>query len=245
MRTKSKRSAAFTLILCISLLYGHFIQGQEITSASSEKGGVGYSMFGRSILDLGDLNSTLENNGYPAMSENFFSVGGGGHGIINNRWIIGGEGHTLLGEEATHENYKQSITGGYGFFDLGYILFSIKDLRVYPLLGLGGGGMNLKIREDITSISMDNILDNPGRGAELTTAGFLFNLGGGIDYLFTFGKDEITRGGMFLGIRAGYTISAFKGKWMMDGIEITGAPETGIKGPYIRIMIGGGAITKE
>ncbi len=245
MKTKFKRSAAFTLILCISLLCGTFVQGQEIASASSEKGGVGYSMFGRSILDLGDLNSKLENSGYPAMSENFFSVGGGGHAIIHNRWIIGGEGHTLLGEEATHENYMQSITGGYGFFDLGYILFSIKDLRVYPLLGLGGGGMNLKIREDITSISMDNILDNPGRGAELTTAGFLFNLGGGIDYLFTFGKDDITRGGMFLGVRAGYTISAFKGKWMMDGIEISGAPEIGMKGPYIRFLIGGGAITKE
>jgi len=245
MKTKLKRSAAFLLMLVVSFMYANFTLGQEFTSTSSEKGGVGYSMFGRCIIDLGDLNSKLENNGYPAMSENFFSVGGGGHAIINNKWIIGGEGHTLLGEEASHENYKQSITGGYGFFDLGYILFSIKDLRVYPLLGLGGGGLNLKIKEDIASLSLDNILNNPGRGAELTNGGFLMNLGGGIDYLFTFGKDEKSRGGMFLGIRAGYTISTFKGKWTMDGVEISGAPETGLKGPYIRFMIGGGAFDKE
>jgi hypothetical protein len=245
MKTRFKRTAVFTLVVFVSILYTDFTQGQDIVSASGEKGGVGYSMFGRSIVDLGDLNSKLESSGYPSMSENFFSVGGGGHSIINNKWIVGGEGHTLLGEEATHEAYKQSLTGGYGFFDLGYILFSLKDLRLYPLLGLGGGGMNLRIKEDIASVSLDNILEDPLRGVEITTGGFLMNLGGGIDYLFTFGKDEKARGGMFLGIRAGYTISTFKGKWTMDGVEISNAPETGLKGPYIRFMIGGGAIAWE
>ena len=45
---------------------------------------------------------------------------------------------------------------------------------------------------------------------------------------------------MVLGLRAGYTVSPIKGDWTIDEIEVTGAPQTGITGPYIRFMIGGG-----
>ena len=56
--------------------------------------------------------------------------------------------------------------------------------------------------------------------------------------------DEKGKGGMVLGVRAGYTFSPFKGDWNMDDLEISGAPETGITGPYIRLMIGGGGFGK-
>jgi hypothetical protein len=245
MYGKVKIFATLTVVVAVSILFANISQGQEITPATKEGGGMGYSMLGRSTIDIKDLNTKLESKGYSKISDNFFSVGGGGHGIINNRLIIGGEGHGLLGEEVTSGNYKNSLNIGYGFFDLGYIVYSIKDLRVYPLLGLGGGGMNLKIAEKLTSLSFDNVLDNPKRNVELSTSGFLLNLALGIDYLLKFGEDEKGRAGMILGLRAGYTLSPFKGGWEMDEIEISGAPEIGITGPYIRLMIGGGEIGKK
>lgn len=242
MYRKIKRVATLIVVVVVSILFTNISQAQEIAPAAKESGGMGYSMFGRSIIDIKDLNAKLESKGYSKISDNFFSVGGGGHSIINNRFIIGGEGHSLLGEKVTSGNYTNSIYIIYGFFNLGYIVYSIKDFRVYPLLGLGVGGMNLKITEKLTSLSIDDVLDVPTRGVEISTGGFLLDLALGIDYLLKFGGDEKERGGMILGLRAGYTLSPFKGGWQMDEIEISGAPEIGIKGPYIRLMIGGGAI---
>jgi hypothetical protein len=244
MYRKVKMIATLTILMIVSILFTNISQAQEIAPIAKESGAVGYSMFGRSIIDIKDLNAKLESKGYSEIPDNFFSVGGGGHGIINNRFIIGGEGHSLLGGKATSGNYTSSIYVIYGFFDLGYVVYSINDFRVYPLLGIGGGVMNLKITERLTSLSIDDVLDNPLRGVEISTGGLLLDLALGMDYLLKFGGDEKGRGGMILGLRAGYTISPFKGSWKMDEIEISGAPEIGITGPYIRLMLGGGAIGK-
>ncbi len=124
------------------------------------KGGKGYFMLGGNIIDIQNLNSRLETKGYPKFSDKFISLGGGGHSIIG-KVIIGGEGHGLIKKEASNENYKSSLGVGYGFFDLGYIVFSTENLSLYPLLGLGGGGMSLKIMEKETHPSFDDVLNNP------------------------------------------------------------------------------------
>ncbi|MDW7681339.1 MAG: hypothetical protein SCK70_12295 [bacterium] len=48
-----------------------------------------------------------------------------------------------------------------------------------------------------------------------------------------------------MGVRTGYTVSAFKGDWELNGIEISDAPEIGITGPYIRPLIGGDGFNKK
>lgn len=245
MCEKVKIVAILIVVTLVSIFFADNSRGQEKAPTAEEEAGMGYSMLGMSIIDIKDLNARLESKGYSEISDNFFSVGGGGHGIINNRLIIGGEGHALLGEEVTSGNYKNSITIGYGFFNLGYVVYSIKDLRVYPLLGLGGGGMNFKIAEKVTSLSFDDVLDNPKRSVELSTGGFLLNLAFGLDYLLKLAEDEKGKAGLILGLRAGYTFSPFKGGWQMDEIEISDAPEIGITGPYIRLMIGGGGVGKK
>jgi len=102
-----------------------------------------------------------------------------------------------------------------------------------------------RIYEDIESLSFDEILQIPARSSVMSKGGLVLNLALGAEYLLKFVEDESGRGGMLLGVRAGYTVSPFKGKLGMDEIEISGAPKMGITGPYIRIMIGGGAIGKE
>jgi hypothetical protein len=224
---------AVALVFCI--FFSTVAKGQE-------KGGMGYSMFGNATINIDDLNAELASKGYAKLSDSFFSVGGGGHGIVNSKWIIGGEGHTLLGDASTSDGYKSSINITYAFFDVGYIAYAIKDLRFYPLLGIGAAGMNFNIVQDLESLSLGELLDNPNRGMSMSTGGFLLNLSLGIDYLLVFGQDETGRGGIHLGVRAGYTLSPFKSSWMMDDLEIAGAPETGITGPYVRVMFGGGGI---
>ena len=245
MHRRTNFFITFALAVVIVILFSNISQAQEMTPAAKESAGMGYSMFGRGTIGIEDLNAQLESAGYSRMSDNFFSAGGGGHAIVNSRFVIGGEGHALLGESVTSGNYQSSVNMSYLFFDLGYVVFSNRDLRVYPLLGLGGGSMNFRIIEEATSLSMDEILANPDRGVQISTGGFLLNLAIGVDYLLNFSGDKNDRAGMFFGIRAGYTISPAKGSWAMDEIEISGAPEIGMTGPYIRFMIGGGAIGKK
>jgi hypothetical protein len=244
MYGKTKKLIALTVATAVVFLFVNISQGQETKPQAKQDGGMGYSMFGRGTIDISDLNSKLESKGYSTMSDNFFSAGGGGHRIFSSGLIIGGEGHAVLGDEVTSGNNKHSVNVGYGFLNLGYIVYSVQELRFYPLLGLGVGGMTFTIKEDVTSLTLDDILDNPGRKAEISTGGFLINLAFGIDYLLKFAEDETGKGGMLLGLRAGYTISPVKGDWNMDDLEISGAPKIGITGPFIRLMIGGGGFGK-
>lgn len=244
MCRKIKLVMALIILLVVSIITS-VTHGQRIELNPEESGGMGYSMLGSGFLSISDLNARLESNGYSAISGGFFSVGGGGHGIFNNKWIIGGEGHTLMGGSDTDGNYSTSLIVNQGFFDVGYILYSTGDLRAYPIIGLGAGTMRFSLSEDLTSLTFDQLLNNPGRNSEISKSGLLLNFALGADYLFSFMKSESERGGLLLGLRAGYCISPFKGHWNMGDIEISGAPDLGFAGPYIRFMIGGGAFGVE
>jgi len=240
---KGKIALTMGAVVIFSVFLCAIAQAQETTVRDKEGGGRGYFMFGGNIIDIKRLNSKLESKGYSKLSDNFISFGGGGHGIIR-KVIIGGEGHGFTGRETTSGNYKTSIGAGYGFFNVGYLIYKTGAINIYPILGLGGGGIGVKIIEKGTP-SFDEVLDNPKRSAELSTGGFLLNLALGTDCLLKLGGDEKGGGGLVFGLRIGYTFAPIKGDWEMDGIDISGGPDIGITGPYIHLMIGGGGFGKE
>lgn len=229
-------------VIIACFLFSTTAQGQIFRQRTPESGGMGYSIFGGSTLDIDALNSRLERSGYSAISDNFFSTGGGGHWIFNNGVVIGGEVQTLLGDEAISGNYNHSVTAGYGIFNVGYNVYRMNQLRLYPLLGLGGGVLNFKISETPASLSFDEVLENPERSVQLSTGGFLLSFAVGMDYLLPLGKDETGIGGFVFGIRAGYTLYPFKSGWVLDDIDISGAPDMGITGPFMRLTFGGGGL---
>lgn len=209
----------------------------------SVDGGGGYFMFGQSILNIENFNAALRNNGYNTISDSFVSFGGGGKAVINNI-VIGGEGHGLVGKEEDIGNgYKASISGGYGFFNMGYVVFNIEDLHIYPLLGIGGGGISVKISE-ISLPSFSDILNNPKRGVELSTGGLILSLSLCTEYLLSLGDRGYSnkKGGILLGLRLGYTWSA-NYNWTLDGSNIPGAPNVGINGYFVRFSLGFGGFS--
>ncbi|OQX94850.1 hypothetical protein B6I21_08515 [candidate division KSB1 bacterium 4572_119] len=121
---------------------GYFIAGTNVLDF-----GRGYFIAGTNVLDLDALNSRLVSNGYKEFSNNFISIGGGGHGIINNI-IIGGQGGTIFGGDETvelgTETFKTSLIGGYGFFfdEL------LTDPKRSVELNMGGFLLNLALGMD-------------------------------------------------------------------------------------------------
>jgi len=205
--------------------------------------GRGYFITGWSTLDVTKLNDRLTSHGYPEFSNSFISIGGGGHVFIKNKLVIGGQGHTLIGSEKTSGSLKSTISAGYGVFDIGYIIYSRKDLNIYPLLGFGGGGLTLKIAED-SSPAFDDILANPKRSVELIYGGFVLNLSLGIDYFVKMGEDEEGVGGLVFGLQGGYMLAPITHDWKIDENDVNGGPEIGFGGPYVKVMIGGGGRSK-
>jgi hypothetical protein len=239
-----KTAFVFTAIVAV-LLFAAVSQGQEEAAAMKEEGGMGYSIFGNSVIDIENLNAKLASNGYTKLNESYFCVGGGGHSIINKRWIIGGEAYSLLGEDVTSANFKASTYMFQGFANLGYIVLAKKGFSVYPLIGLGGGSMTLTFSEKEATYSFDDVLIDPKRGTTLTAGGFLINLALGADYYLKMGENEKGHGGFLFGVRAGYILAPSKAGWGMFGNELSGAPEISMTGPFVRIIFGGGGFEKK
>ncbi|MFQ3675027.1 MAG: hypothetical protein SNJ64_00600 [Endomicrobiia bacterium] len=208
----------------------------------SLSGGSGFFSFGSSVINIDDFNTFLQNKGYSKMSDNFVSFGGGGQAVIDNV-IIGGEGHGLTGkEEDIGSGYKASINAGYGFFNIGYVVLDVGNFNIYPLLGIGGGGIDVKIAER-SQPSFSDILSNPKRGVEINTGGFLLSISLCTEYLFNLGTSySANKGGVLLGLRFGYTWSPSY-NWMLDGSSIPGSPNVGINGYFVRLTAGFGGFS--
>ncbi|MBI4531157.1 MAG: hypothetical protein HY709_06495 [Candidatus Latescibacteria bacterium] len=192
-----------------------------------------------SETDIKTLNVRLESQGHPTFSDNFFSLGGDSYKILN--WVVsGGEGHGSLRREAltTTGIYKVSLSGGYGFLNVEYLVYSMESLSVYPLLGFGGR-VRFKLVERLREFLPFEVLENP------KTGGFLVNAALGTDGLLKLREDEKGKGGFIVGLCVGYTFTPVKGDLAVEETNISDGPLVGITGPYVRVMLGGGRIGRK
>lgn len=211
----------------------------------------GFFQAGFQSPDLDGLNTALSAAGLPEFDDGFLTLGGGGF-FTAGRFLIGGEGHGLLtGEETTVDGqFRNRLAGGYGMFNLGYAAWSDGALDVYPILGVGGGGMQLDIIERSSPVFGD-VLADPGTSTRLSTGTVLLSASLGADWRFGAGParqrhddddddDDDGRGGWLLGVRAGWIWAPGDVIWELDGLnDVAGGPATAPTGFHIRVSIGG------
>lgn len=190
--------------------------------------GKGFFMAGWQQLDVEGLNDRVEENGFPPLAANVLSLGGGGWATFGNGFVLGGEGHGLIGAEETASDaiHRSQLTGGYGMLNLGYRAHAGERMDLTPIVGVGGGGMSMALRE---------------RGSPETTlgaGGFLFDVSVVADAQVT-GRANDGERGVALGVRAGFAYSPADWEWEEDDVVAPGWPGMGIRGFYVRLMIGG------
>ncbi|MGB9665158.1 MAG: hypothetical protein ACPL25_09625 [Ignavibacteria bacterium] len=127
-------------------------------------------------------------------------------------------------------------------FDLGYILYNNYGLKIFPLVGFGAGGIDLRINEK-ASLDFTDVLNNPQRGSSLSLSGIMFNFGLNGSYIFNFNEKK-DNGGILIGLSMGYTYFLKIGNWTLFESDISGGPDIGISGFYFRFNIGGGGSGK-
>lgn len=223
------------------LIFIFMVMPVLLLQAQSQKAGSrGYFMIGSHFLQISKLNDMLKKQGYSKFSSGFISLGGGGYRTVG-LLIIGGEGHGLLNVNGSSVNnkFKSSLSAGYGFFDLGYLIYSNPSLDIYPMLGIGGGAISLKIRPT-SPINFDEALVNPQKGVNLSTGGFLLNFAFGTEYFLKTENGKDYERGLIIGLRLGYVVTPIKGNWKFQGLDVADGPKIGFTGPYLRLEFGGG-----
>lgn len=207
----------------------------------SAVGGSGFFALGGNAVDLSPLNNRLQQAGYPTFPSELFAVGGGGYGVVSGRLLIGGEGYGLVAPSRGYQGRDVSLGGGYGLFTLGYRFRAADGLRVYPQVGIGGGGLSLDIGSTEEG-QFDDVLADPNRGATLEKGSMLVSLGAGLEYRF---RPSASDGGFLVGLRVGYLLSPYDTDWTLDEQRLSGGPDVALGGPFVRLIIGGGGGEKK
>lgn len=225
--------------LCLALSVGAAVAAEvpALTPAPApplEGGGMSYLSLGSTSLNLDKLNDSLKGAGYPALSTNL-SVGGAAYAFVG-RAVLGGEGNYISGKTVTNGTYNASITAASGLFRLGYVALESERLRLYPMVGIGGGGVKLTLQQRSVP-DFDQVIAAP-EGVTLTTASLLLDLAVGADCLFTLGKDRNGEGLVAVGLQAGYTWAPLTSSWKMGEATVPNGPEVGLTGPYVKVVFG-------
>jgi hypothetical protein len=188
--------------------------------------------------DVEDLNERLAAHGYPTFSENFLSFSGGYNWWTRSLvWSI--DGHGLFQPAETNAGYETSLTSAYGLISLGLPIKPAQNVFLYPMISVGGGGAQLHI-QNRSNVSFDDLLDDPGRTADVSNASFLFGPRIGAHVLIRLGDKKEAPRGITLGLRGGYLFSAFESEWLeLDHESINGGPKMNLGGPHIMFVIGG------
>ncbi|MCS7213199.1 MAG: hypothetical protein NZ927_03125 [Candidatus Calescibacterium sp.] len=230
-----KKALALSFILIFGLCIGNLY-------AFEKYGGNGYFLFSGHIVPFGDINSFLKRKGYPQLEALPLSIGGGGYAIIG-RIIIGGEGRGVItGGTGENQNYKTSFSLGYGYINIGYNIFSTKQINLYPTVGIGGGAISVSIEEKKripSSIDEAVKLENLPRKTELSRGSLVLNIAIGGDYLL--GKtDEKGAAGFITGFRIGYILPVVNSRWSIEGTDLNKGPDLNLSGFYFSVVLGGG-----
>lgn len=212
-------------------------QSDAQQKASNPSGGGGGFTIGYGSMDVAKLHEFVP----PGIkfSNQHLLIGGTGHGF-NGNLVIGGGGFGIIGDKITTDTINYSLGGGIGTFDFGYLVVNKEKLKVYPMIGIGGGGYGLQISSN-KNIAAKNIADNPGHEININRGGFILDLSANLNFIpmLEYNEKDNTYGGFMMGLKVGYIYSIPSSDWKFTGGDITGGPKFGMNMAYLKLIIGG------
>ena len=181
--------------------------------AFPESGGYGGLLIGGTYQKNDNINSSLSQVGIE-LDGILYGAGGGGIFITKN-FAMGGSGFGASRTYAT-QDLKIDYSYGSGMFEFGP-MFDLKVLNLGIILGFGGGGEDMKLRPNLSDISFDSLLLNPGRVSTITRGGM--EVGASLMLLYKL-KDFIA-----LSLKGG-VVYGFGWQWQLDdGATVYNQPE--------------------
>ncbi|MCX7785443.1 MAG: PDZ domain-containing protein [candidate division WOR-3 bacterium] len=200
----------------------------------SESYGAGYFGPGFVFFNYDNINTVFTNYHIESAQKSQFVFGGGGWGQIGRTrlggWGIGGS------QSVNSESIYVELSYGAGFFEVGYLLINAPTIKLSPLIGIGGGGLSLKIKSrGYNPLTFNNVLTAPGGVAKVSKGGLTLFSGLAID---------IPIGFVGLTLKGGYLLTPTQSAWIVEDFNEIQGPQFNLKGPFITVSIMFGGINK-
>jgi hypothetical protein len=208
-------------------------RGMSPRGKKTRNGGFGYFSMGFTSMNIDALNQRMGSYGYPSLNAAGFTTGGGGFAVIKNV-LIGGEGWAMDGGNVKGNGFTSTFSSAGGIFMMGYV-FGSKKFTLYPLLGFGGGGMQVKMRPDLAALPFDSVLSNPGRGVDISGGSPVITFGLGSEF-----RTGSKVPGYFFGFQAGMIQGLGNMVWNTNETRLNDGPVMQQQGWFVRLKIGAG-----
>ncbi|MGE3728719.1 MAG: hypothetical protein AB7I41_24425 [Candidatus Sericytochromatia bacterium] len=220
----------------------------SLTPAASAEPNLNWEVFqgakawydpGFSFLDTAAFNGAIANQGYNNLSNVFISQGGGAH-LILDRIILGGSGMGLNGfRSANASGDVLGVSGGYGLFNLGYVVYQDTNFNLYPVLGIGSGHISVS-----GSSSLNKVFGLSGSEdvTRIDSSQVVIDIGFGADYLIDFNADPGNASGLLVGLKLGYLFVPSPTQWEANRRLVGGSnlPNLSNQGLYFNLILGAG-----
>ncbi len=118
--------------------------------------------------DMSGINQVLSAHGIEEFSNLSYGWGGLGYGIVGKVWI--GGGGFGANQTVTSDSLEIILSGGGGYFELGYTVYEKKNMLGGVSIGLGGFGYNLILNPTNGDQTFDSLLVNPRRSSRVIIA---------------------------------------------------------------------------
>ena len=230
------KTALFTSLAC-AMLFTYGLYAQEESMRLQASGGGGFTI-GYGNMDVSDFQAFLPAD-TRTLKDDHLVIGGTGHAYLG-RLVIGGGGAGLLGDDIVTDSLDISLGGGYGTFDLGYLILNREHVKFFPMLGIGGAGYGISIARN-ENVSVDNVRNNPAREIDIKKGSIVADVSLNLNLIpfLEYDEKEDSFGGFMAGLKVGYLYSLPSSDWRFTGGDITGGPDFGLNMLYFQVVIGG------
>lgn len=220
MFTSSSKPILFLLAcICIPIL---------LSAQSRIRGFGGHIAVGVSVINNDALNQELKANAYPEVNSTYFALGLGLNGY-RNRLTYGTDIYGYMLKKLVGNNQMTIIQHYYAIPNLGYLAYTRDDkLFLFPSVGLGMGGVSVKLKPVGTSISINR-----------------FGFGGVLDGAVNLRMYSPIQGDsdnkIEWGVKVGYMYALGSKSWDVSVTSAENVPSK-LQGFYFRFIFGMGQV---
>ena len=120
--------------------------------------------------------------------------------------------------------------------NFGYAVYRREGIELFPMLGITGGDIGVDVRADDPAVAFAGLVEGEQR-IRRNVSLLLVSLGA--DFRRELWPSQ--RGGLILGLRAGYGHQFWSGTWVQEdhtAPDLPGGPEVDTSGPFVRLGLG-------
>jgi|GEM_PF-2221781 len=227
----------YIILTIAALIVNNVLLAQEITE-TKVKGSIVNFIGGYGYAEVNEVQQFFP-EGTVALNQNHFTFGAQVL-YLNNNYLFGFSGYTIFGDTYVGDSNEVTTQASLFTLDFGYLLTQKPSakFKCYPLISLGGGGTTIinKRTKDLTVTEIQNSSFTETNLLQGTIIG-----DASLNMAYVFGKvsdDDLSKGGVSVGVQLGYTYGIGIGDWKFAGAKIIDAESYNLGMLYAKLTFG-------